>query len=66
MGMLLLHDWIGWGTNYKIVEGGIRGSRIHFFLLHENEDYAEVKTSDGEPFHNLDVPPGSVQHRNRI
>jgi hypothetical protein len=54
MGMRLpARLWIDRGADYKIVEGAIRGSRIHFFLLHENEDYAEVKTNDGEPFHNL-------------
>ena len=35
---------------YKIVDGAIRGSRIHFFLLHENENDPEVKTNDGSRF----------------
>jgi hypothetical protein len=39
--------------SYKIVDGVIRGNRIHFFVLHEDEDDPEVKANDGKPFHNL-------------
>ena len=38
---------------YKIVDGVIRGNRIHFFVLHEDENDPEVKTNEGKPFHNL-------------
>ena len=38
---------------YKIVDGVIRGNRIHFFVLHEDENDPEVKANDGKPFHNL-------------
>ena len=38
---------------YKIVDGVIRGNRIHFFVLHEDEDDPEVKANEGKPFHNL-------------
>jgi len=38
---------------YKIVDGVIRGNRIHFFVLHEDENDSEVKANDGKPFHNL-------------
>jgi hypothetical protein len=38
---------------YKIVDGVIRGSRIHFFVLHEDENDPEVKANGGNPFHNI-------------
>ena len=38
---------------YKIVDGVVRGNRIHFFVLHEDENDPEVKANDGKPFHNL-------------
>jgi len=38
---------------YKIVDGVIQGNRIHFFVLHEDENDPEVKANDGKPFHNL-------------
>lgn len=38
---------------YKIVDGVIRGNRIQFFVLHEDEDDPEVKANEGKPFHNL-------------
>lgn len=38
---------------YKIVDGVIRGNRLHFFVLHEDENDPEVKANDGKPFHNL-------------
>jgi hypothetical protein len=38
---------------YKIVDGVIRGNRIHFFVLHEDENDPEVKANEGKPFHNL-------------
>jgi len=38
---------------YKIVDGVIRGSQIHFFVLHEDPDDPEVKANDGLPFHNV-------------
>ncbi len=38
---------------YKIVDGVIRGNRIHFFVLHDDENDPEVKANDGKPFHNL-------------
>ena len=38
---------------YKIVDGVIRGNRIHFFVLHEDENDPEVKANGGKPFHNL-------------
>jgi len=40
-------------TTYKIVDGVIRGNRIHFFVLHEDENDPEVKANEGKPFHNL-------------
>jgi hypothetical protein len=39
--------------SYKIVDGVIRGNRIHFFVLHEDENDPEVKANEGKPFHNL-------------
>jgi len=39
--------------SYKIVDGIIRGNRIHFFVLHEDETDPEVKANEGKPFHNL-------------
>jgi hypothetical protein len=39
--------------SYKIVDGVIRGNRIHFFVLHEDEKDPEVKANEGKPFHNL-------------
>ena len=38
---------------YKIVDGVIRGNKIHFFVLHEDENDPEVKANSGKPFHNL-------------
>jgi hypothetical protein len=38
---------------YKIVDGVIRGNRIQFFVLHEDENDPEVKANEGKPFHNL-------------
>ena len=38
---------------YKIVDGVIGGNRIHFFVLHEDENDPEVKANEGKPFHNL-------------
>jgi hypothetical protein len=38
---------------YKIVDGVVRGNRIHFFVLHEDENDPEVKANEGKPFHNL-------------
>jgi hypothetical protein len=38
---------------YKIVDGVIRGNRIHFFVLHEDENDPDVKANEGKPFHNL-------------
>ena len=38
---------------YKVVDGVIRGNRIHFFVLHEDENDPEVKANEGKPFHNL-------------
>ena len=38
---------------YQIVDGVVRGNRIHFFVLHEDENDPEVKANDGKPFHNL-------------
>jgi hypothetical protein len=38
---------------YKIVDGVIRGNRIRFFVLHEDENDPEVKANEGKPFHNL-------------
>jgi len=38
---------------YKVVDGVIRGSQIHFFVLHEDENDPEVKANGGNPFHNL-------------
>jgi hypothetical protein len=38
---------------YKIVDGVIQGNRIHFFVLHEDENDPEVKANEGKPFHNL-------------
>jgi hypothetical protein len=38
---------------YKIVDGVIRGSQIHFFVLHEDENDPEVKANGGNPFHDL-------------
>jgi hypothetical protein len=38
---------------YKIVDGLIRGNRIHFFVLHDDENDPEVKANEGKPFHNL-------------
>jgi hypothetical protein len=38
---------------YRIVDGVIRGNRIHFFVLHEDENDPEVKANEGKPFHNL-------------
>ena len=38
---------------YNIVDGVVRGNRIHFFVLHEDENDPEVKANDGKPFHNL-------------
>jgi hypothetical protein len=37
---------------YKIVDGSVRGNRIFFFVLHEDENDPEVKANDGKPFHN--------------
>jgi len=37
---------------YKIVDGTIRGNRIFFFVLHEDENDPEVKANGGLPFHN--------------
>ena len=37
---------------YKIVDGQVRGSRIFFFVLHDNENDPEVKANGGMPFHN--------------
>ena len=37
---------------YKIVDGQVRGNRIFFFVLHENENDPEVKANGGMPFHN--------------
>ena len=39
--------------SYKVVDGVIRGNRIHFFVLHEDENDPEVKANEGKPFHNL-------------
>jgi len=41
------------GPTYKIVDGVVRGDRIHFFVLHEDENDPEVKANQGKPFHNL-------------
>lgn len=38
---------------YKIVDGVIRGDRIHFFVLHEDENDPEVIANGGKPFHNI-------------
>lgn len=38
---------------YKIVDGVVRENRIHFFVLHEDENDPEVKANEGKPFHNL-------------
>jgi hypothetical protein len=38
---------------YKIVDGTVRGNRIFFFVLHENENDPEVKENGGVPFHNV-------------
>jgi hypothetical protein len=38
---------------YKIVDGVVQGNRIHFFVLHEDENDPEVKANEGKPFHNL-------------
>ena len=38
---------------YKIVDGVVRGNRIHFFVLHEDENDPEVQANEGKPFHNL-------------
>ena len=38
---------------YKVVDGVIHGNRIHFFVLHEDENDPEVKANEGKPFHNL-------------
>ena len=38
---------------YKIVDGVVRGNRIHFFVLHEDENDPEVKANEGKPFHDL-------------
>ena len=35
---------------YKIVDGVIRGNRIHFFVLHEDESDPEVKANEGNRF----------------
>lgn len=37
---------------YKIVDGTVRGNRIFFFVLHEDENDPEVKANGGLPFHN--------------
>lgn len=37
---------------YKIVDGVIRGKQIHFFVLHEDPNDAEVQANGGLPFHN--------------
>jgi hypothetical protein len=38
---------------YKIVDGTVRGNRIFFFVLHEDENDPEVKANGGVPFHNV-------------
>ena len=38
---------------YKIVDGTVRGDRIFFFVLHEDENDPEVKANGGVPFHNV-------------
>jgi hypothetical protein len=38
---------------YKIVDGAVRGNRIFFFVLHEDESDPEVKANGGVPFHNV-------------
>jgi hypothetical protein len=38
---------------YKIVDGTVRGNRIFFFVLHEDENDPEVKANRGLPFHNV-------------
>jgi|SRR5580698_3258049 hypothetical protein len=38
---------------YKIVDGTVRGNRIFFFVLHEDENDPEVKANGGAPFHNV-------------
>jgi len=38
---------------YKIVDGTVRGNRIFFFVLHEDENDPEVKAKGGVPFHNV-------------
>jgi hypothetical protein len=38
---------------YKIVDGTVRGNRIFFFVLHEDENDPEVKANGGLPFHNV-------------
>jgi len=37
---------------YKIVDGTVRGNRIFFFVLHDDESDPEVKANGGIPFHN--------------
>lgn len=39
--------------SFKIVDGMVRGNRIQFFVLHEDENDPEVKANGGKPFHNL-------------
>ena len=38
---------------YKIVDGVVRGNRIHFFVLHEDPSDPEVVANGGLPFHNI-------------
>lgn len=38
---------------YKIVDGTVRGNRIFFFVLHEDENDPEVIANGGVPFHNV-------------
>ena len=38
---------------YKIVDGTVRGNRIFFFVLHQDENDPEVKANGGVPFHNV-------------
>ena len=37
---------------YKIVDGTVRGNRIFFFVLPDNENDPEVMANGGLPFHN--------------
>jgi hypothetical protein len=41
------------GPTYKIVDGTVRGNRIFFFVLDEDENDPEVKANGGVPFHNV-------------